>query len=70
MMCEQRSSLVRILLRLSLTGRGGLARVDMSNDNDVDVKLFLTAKNRGQQAGSNKNEKRVDPCWETVDGSK
>lgn len=29
-----------------LTGSGGLAGVDMSNDDNVDVRLLLTAKRR------------------------
>ena len=35
---------------LALTGGGGLARVDVSDDNDIDMSLLLTAANRDRLA--------------------
>ena len=43
-MCERVPSFLRIVLSPSLTGRGGLARVDVSDDDDVDMSLFFTVK--------------------------
>jgi hypothetical protein len=34
--------------RERLTGGGGLARIDVADDDHVDVHLFLTAAKRGQ----------------------
>ena len=38
--------------RERLTGGGGLARIDVADDDHVDVHLFLTAQRRGVSAQS------------------